>query len=100
MLSHCTLTEGTWLKFEEFAVNLLQAPDFTKLSNEEKQEIERAFDKAHRAESASLIDQLQNGFEGRRIIDDLMVELVGIESFTCLVTSTFVKTLAILPSLY
>jgi len=80
MLSHATLTRGTWLKLEEFAVDLLPIPDFTKLSDEDKKMISQIFEKANQMEWPCLLDQLRNGFEGRRIIDDLMFQLVGIAS--------------------
>ena len=80
MLSHSTLTRGTWLKFEEFAVDLLPLPDFTRLRDEDKQRIAHAFDKANQEQWPCLLDQLRNGSVGRRIIDDLILQLMGVES--------------------
>ena len=79
-LSHSTLTRGTWLKLEDFAVKLLPIPEFSKLTNEQSAEVEEVFQRAGSSSWPTLMEQLRTNAEGRRLIDSLVLRLFGIES--------------------
>jgi hypothetical protein len=82
MRARSTLTEGAWLKLEDFAISLLPVPDLRAIGKKQEKIISDAFDKATAEKWPSLLDQLRGGFEGRRILDDLFLELAGVESET------------------
>ena len=80
LLAHSTLTRGTWLKLEDFAIKMLPAPDARDLSSSQVAAINQTFESAKSQSWPSLIEQLKSGFEGRKLIDNLILELAGIES--------------------
>jgi hypothetical protein len=80
MLAHSTLTRGTWLKLEDFAIELLPVPNPENLTDRQLELINRAFKHAGRAEWPSLMEQLKNETKGRKIVDDLILCLAGISS--------------------
>lgn len=80
MLAHSTLTRGTWLKLEDFAVELLPVPNPENLTDRQVDMVNRAFEHAGQSEWPSLMEQLKNETEGRKIVDDLILCLAGIDS--------------------
>lgn len=82
LLSHSTLTRGTWLKLEDFAIKLIPAPNIEKLDENARELVDHTFELSSRAEWPSLLEQLRNETEGRRLIDDLIFRIVGVKSAT------------------
>lgn len=82
LLSHSTLTRGTWLKLEDFAIKILQVPNLMALTDQQKKLVDRVFSQASKKDWPSLMEQLKNSSEGRAMIDDLVLELSGIASAT------------------
>lgn len=80
LLSHSTLTRGTWLKLEDFAVKILSIPDLTALDDHQKQQVDRVFAAASKEEWPSLLEQLKTETKGRVMIDDFILKLAGVES--------------------
>ena len=80
LLSHSTLTRGTWLKLEDFAIRLMPAPNIRKLDEHAKKMIDRTFETASGSEWPSLLEQLRKETKARKLVDDLILKLVGVES--------------------
>jgi len=80
MLAHSTLTRGTWLKLEDFAVEMLPLPSPQNLTVKQVEMVNRTFERAGKSVWPSLMNQLKDESKGRILIDDLMLRLMGINS--------------------
>lgn len=82
MIPHSTITRGAYLKFEEFGIEQIPTPDPRDLNPQSETIVEEAFERSRQEEWPSLLTQLRDGSEGRRIVDDAILELMGVESAT------------------
>ena len=78
LLAKTTITEGPWMKFEQFTTEQLTYPDPVKLSEEQWREIDECWDTLSGMEVPSLLEQLQKGNKVREQIDTTLLQLLGV----------------------
>jgi len=77
LLDHITITEGTWVRMEQYVLNRLPMPDFSALTEAQWHQVEALYEKARSGRLPSLVDQLRD-HSIREEIDEGLLALLGV----------------------
>jgi hypothetical protein len=82
LLAKATITEGSWVKLEQFTTEQLMIPDPAKLKDEDWISIEECWDRVSGKEVTSLSDQLKDGHDVREDADTTLLQILGASKAT------------------
>jgi len=80
MLGRATITRGSWLLFDLFALDNVRFPDITKLDASQIKLIADGYDRIKGIIFSPLIEQLKNHKKERMILDDIILKLLGVKN--------------------
>ena len=73
-------TRGAWGQIDKQYLYSIYCPNFSRISSKHKTKLTSFFDEIREREFPSIIDQIQSRNELKRRIDDLFLEVIGVES--------------------
>jgi hypothetical protein len=79
LIAKATITEGPWVKLEQFTTEQVLMPDPQALSEPQWKQVERLWAKVSQASATSLFDQLK-GSALRQELDRSLLAIIGLDS--------------------
>jgi len=78
LIGKSTITQGSWVKLEQFTTEQVVLPDVSKLSVSQKAEFEQIWKEFARANVPSLVEQLSQPAPTRLQLDSALLRLLGV----------------------
>lgn len=88
LLAKATITEGSWVKLEQFTTEQLTIPDPAKLPEEHWKSIEECWELVSKSKATSLLEQLTTGSDVRERVDVTLLQVMGADKITAKAVST------------
>jgi hypothetical protein len=82
LLAKATITEGSWVKLEQFTTEQLTFPDPARLTEAQWKSIEDCWDLYSREQVPSLLEQLRKGNSIREEVDVILLQILGADKTT------------------
>jgi hypothetical protein len=87
-IGHVTVTRGTWVKFEQFGLELARVPDVRRLTALQEGQILELWSKVNRVSWPALVTQLEGGTEQRTLLDEGLLRILGVGSEAIVTTAS------------